>query len=98
VRPVVQLLTGRRAPPAPGEHTCYRRATLAFEGVASASGLRSQAEVPGHLDPDGTRGYGSVDALAGADGVFRLVGGMGDVTVRAAALRLRVAGDVPPGR
>lgn len=83
-------------PPAPGEHTCYRRATLTFAGVASASGLRTQAEVPGHKGPDGTRDYGSVDVLEGADGVFRLVGEMGDVTVQAAALRLRVAGSGPP--
>jgi hypothetical protein len=83
-------------PPSAGEHTCYRRATLAFEGVTSASGLRMQSEVPGHLDPDGTRDYGSVDALEGADGVFRLAGEMGEVTVEAAVLRLRVDGAVPP--
>ncbi|HEV2735587.1 MAG TPA: hypothetical protein VGV85_12155 [Longimicrobiaceae bacterium] len=83
-------------PPAAGEHTCYRRATLAFEGVTSVSGLRTQSEVPGHLDPDGTRDYGSVDVLEGADGVFRLAGEMGEVTVRAAVLRLRLAGAVPP--
>lgn len=82
----------------PGEHTCYRPATLAFEGVASASGLRPQAEVPGHLDRDGTRDYGSVDGLEGADGVFRLAGEMGDVTVRAAALRLLVESAGPPDR
>ncbi len=85
-------------PPVAGEHTCYRRATLTFEGVASVAGLRTQVEVPGHLDPDGTRDYGSLDALEGADGVFRLAGEMGDVTVEAAVLRLRVDGAVPPAQ
>lgn len=83
-------------PPAAGEHTCYRRATLTFEGVASVSGLRTQSGVPGHLDADGTRDYGSVDGLEGADRVFRLAGEMGDVTVAAAVLRLRIAGADPP--
>ncbi len=83
-------------PPPAGEHTCYRRATLTFEGVTSVSGLRTQSEVPGHRNPDGTRDYGSFDALEGADGVFRLAGEMGDVTVRAAVLRLHIACAVPP--
>jgi hypothetical protein len=79
------------AAPALGEYTCYRRGALTFDGVDAVSGLRDQATVQGHRDPDGSVDYGSVDVLDGAGGVFRLVGKMGDVTVRAAALRLEIS-------
>ena len=54
--------------------------------------------MPGHRDPDGTRDYGSIDALRRTGAGFRLVGEMGDVAIEAAALRLDVAGPGSPGR
>jgi hypothetical protein len=79
--------------PLAGEYTCYRRATLSFEGVSTLEGLREQADVPGHLNPDGSRDFDCIDALDHVDGVFRLAGEMGNVTIHAAALDFRVAGE-----
>lgn len=80
------------AAPAPGEHTCYRPAELVFEGVRAVAGLREQADVPAHRDPDGSPDYGSIDALERAGEAFRLSGGMGEVALTAAAVRLDVRG------
>lgn len=85
------------AAPAPGEHTCYRPAELTFEGVRSVAGLREQADVPGHRDPDGSQDYGSIDGLDRTGEAFRLAGEMGDVTFTAAALRLDLVGTGEPG-
>ncbi len=87
---------------APGDERGGGRAHLLSPGDARVRGrhfgVRAPAAGggPGAPGSDGTRDYGSVDVLEGGDGVFRLAGEMGDVTLRAAALRLRVDGAVPP--
>ena len=86
------------SPPPANEYTCYRRAVLSFEGVMALSGLRDLPDARAHIDPDGTRDYGSIDVLEYSDGVFHVVGEMGDIEVSAAAVRLRITANIPPAR
>jgi hypothetical protein len=74
--------------PQPDEWTCYKRAELVFEGVASVQGLVRQEDVSPHSNPDGSKDYGSIDSIDAFEGGYRVVGEFGDVTLTASELRL----------
>ena len=82
--------------PSPGEWTCYRVATLAFEEV-SVSGLLAMGQARSTVDPDGSRDYECLYGLRREGNVFRFEGDMGDVTVHAGAVRLALKGHAPAG-
>lgn len=78
--------------PKHGEWACYKHAELTFEGVTSVRGLRDVNSVPSTTDPDGSKDFGSIDALSEVEGGFLIVGDFGEVHVCASAVALRLLG------
>ena len=78
-------------PPRPNEWTCYERAVLAFEGVLELHGLPDAADVRTTTDADGSRDYGTFDALWRDDeGRWHVAGDSGEVVVRCDRVGLRI--------
>jgi hypothetical protein len=77
-------------PPKPNEWTCYKRATLVFEGVSRMDGLKEMHLVRPNHDPDGSVDYGNIDDLREENGLFHISGEFGDVTIVAAGVHLDI--------
>jgi hypothetical protein len=77
-------------PPKQGEWTCYKPATLIFEGVESVSGLKSMSEANFTVDTDGSKDYGNIDGLSATASGFLIYGDFGEVTIGAKACHFLV--------
>ena len=79
-------------PPSPEEHTCYKRARLIFERVASIEGLSPMDAVKPNIDPDGSIDYGNIEGLHQAgEGIYKFGGDFGEVKVKCAGVHLEIA-------
>jgi hypothetical protein len=79
-------------PPSPAEHTCYKRARLCFERVASIDGLSPMDAVKPNVDPDGSIDYGNIEGLHQADvGIYKFGGDFGEVIIKCEGVRLELA-------
>ena len=77
-------------PPKPGEHTCYRKATLQFLGAKEVVGLKPISSVRFMTDPDGSIDYGNIDSLVISNGDYSVSGEFGVVKIYGGELRFEV--------
>lgn len=77
-------------PAKPGEYTCYRRATLAFENVIECVGLPSMDSAPKSSDAAGETDYGNIDSLLILDDGFSVSGDFGTVNIQGGELGFEV--------
>ncbi len=77
-------------PPRPGEWACYKLARIVFDGVRVVEGLSDMERVKSHIDPDGSRDYGSFDELVAEPGGYHVAGEFGVVRILAGSARLEV--------
>jgi hypothetical protein len=73
-------------PPEPGEHHCYRRATLTFFLVSELS-WRDQTVGPSS-DASGELDYGNIDTFEWSGDSYHLTGDWGTMVVRAESIKL----------
>lgn len=78
-------------PPSPAEHTCYKRAHLIFEHVASIVGLSPMDAVKPNVDPDGSIDYGNIEGLHRAgEGIYKFGGDFGEVSIECEGVQLEI--------
>ena len=78
--------------PLPGEHTCYKRAHLIFEGVDSLDGLPPMDGVKPNVDPDGSADFGNIEGLHHAGpGIYKFAGDFGEVCIKCEGVRFEIA-------
>lgn len=68
-------------PPLENEQHCYRRGSLTFHGVRDVRWARLSMRPS--VEPNGDIDYGNIDAFAERDGIFRLEGEWGELSLSA---------------
>lgn len=76
-----------------GEYTCYKRAQLIFERVATVEGLLHVDTVKPSIDPDGSIDYGNIEGFCHAGhSVYKFGGDFGEVCVKCGDVCLEIIG------
>lgn len=77
-------------PPLPGEHTCYKRAQLEFDGFQAIDGFKPIERTESSVDPDGSRDFGNIDELEDTKNGFRICGDFGSVEIVGGAMKFTI--------
>ncbi|MBT2788371.1 MULTISPECIES: hypothetical protein [unclassified Halomonas] len=76
--------------PKPGEYTCYRRATLAFQNIIECVGLPPMDSAPKCEDTSGEVDFGNFDSLKILSTGFECSGDFGTIYVKGGELSFEV--------